>query len=179
MKTKQDNEQEWATRLDMLKFQVSEITSADLTPHEDTDLSTERDRLDNFTRIHAALTERVALLSDEEVHALDTIGTDMSSMTSIADLDPDFADIAEHLQSAYYSLTDDSNDLSKELDELEFDEGRSDEVEKRLDLFKLRLRQYGETLDEVIAYGQRAAAELKLMETAETSVEDSDRHSKE
>ncbi|MBF5066861.1 DNA repair protein RecN, partial [Salmonella enterica subsp. enterica serovar Istanbul] len=87
VKQKQANEQEWAQRLDMLKFQVSEIQSADLQPHEDTDLSTERDRLANFQRINAALQESYALLSDEEVNALDQIGQAMSSMQSIADLD--------------------------------------------------------------------------------------------
>ncbi|WP_270768051.1 DNA repair protein RecN [Lacticaseibacillus rhamnosus] len=179
VKQKQANEQEWAQRLDMLKFQVSEIQSADLQPHEDTDLSTERDRLANFQRINAALQESYALLSDEEVNALDQIGQAMSSMQSIADLDPDFASIADNLQSAYYSLQDVQNDLSKELDDQEFDEGRLDEVEKRLDLFNQLKRKYGETLDEVIAYGKRAAAELNQMEQAETSVEDLDSNLKE
>ena len=177
VKQKQANEQEWAQRLDMLKFQVSEIQSADLQPHEDTDLSTERDRLANFQRINAALQESYALLSDEEVNALDQIGQAMSSMQSIADLDPDFAAIADNLQSAYYSLQDVQNDLSKELDDQEFDEGRLDEVEKRLDLFNQLKRKYGETLDEVIAYGKRA--ELNQMEQAETSVEDLDSNLKE
>ncbi len=71
------------------------------------------------------------------------------------------------------------NDLSKELDDQEFDEGRLDEVEKRLDLFNQLKRKYGETLDEVIAYGKRAAAELNQMEQAETSVEDLDSNLKE
>ena len=179
VKQKQANEQEWAQRLDMLKFQVNEIQSADLHPHEDTDLSTERERLANFQKINSALQESYALLSDEEVNALDQIGQAMSSMQSIADLDPDFAAIADNLQSAYYSLQDVQNDLSNELDDKEFDEGRLDEVEKRLDLFNQLKRKYGETLDEVIAYGKRAAAELSQMEQAETSVEDLDSTLKE
>ena len=179
VKQKQANEQEWAQRLDMLKFQVNEIQSADLHPHEDTDLSTERERLANFQKINSALQESYALLSDEEVNALDQIGQAMSSMQSIADLDPDFAAIADNLQSAYYSLQDVQNDLSNELDDKEFDEGRLDQVEKRLDLFNQLKRKYGETLDEVIAYGKRAAAELSQMEQAETSVEDLDSTLKE
>lgn len=179
VKQKQANEQEWAQRLDMLKFQVNEIQSADLHPHEDTDLSTERERLANFQKINSALQESYALLSDEEVNALDQIGQAMSSMQSIADLDPDFAAIADNLQSAYYSLQDVQNDLSSELDDQEFDEGRLDEVEKRLDLFNQLKRKYGETLDEVIAYGKRAARELSQMEQAETSVEDLDSTLKE
>ena len=179
VKQKQANEQEWAQRLDMLKFQVNEIQSADLHPHEDTDLSTERERLANFQKINSALQESYALLSDEEVNALDQIGQAMSSMQSIADLDPDFAAIADNLQSAYYSLQDVQNDLSNELDDQEFDEGRLDEVEKRLDLFNQLKRKYGETLDEVIVYGKRAAAELSQMEQAETSVEDLDSTLKE
>ena len=145
----QANEQEWAQRLDMLKFQVGEIQSANLQPHEDTDLTAERERLANFQKINSALQESYALLSDEEVNALDQIGQAMSSMQSIADLDTNFAAIADNLQSAYYSLQDVQNDLSKELDDQEFDEGRLDEVEKRLDLFN-------------------------QMEQAETSVEDLD-----
>ncbi|WP_179395597.1 DNA repair protein RecN [Lacticaseibacillus absianus] len=164
---KQANEREWAQRLDMLRFQVGEIQSAALQPNEDEQLAAERDRLANYQRIADALNDSYALFSNEEANPLDLIAQAMAKMQGVAALDPAFDSIASTIATAYYGLQDAQGDLSRQIDELSWDEGRLDDVEKRLDLIAQLERKYGATVEAVIAYGQKAAAELADMEATE------------
>jgi DNA repair protein RecN (Recombination protein N) len=173
LRKKQANEQEWAQRLDMLQFQVQEIQSANLHADEETTLTAERDRLANFQRISTALNASAAVLSDEDdVNPLDQVAEAMRNMQEIADLDPAFASIASELESAYYTLQDVQSDLARQVDDQTFDEGRLDDIEKRLELFLQLERKYGDSLPKVIAYGQKAAEELANMEAFDADASD-------
>lgn len=61
---KQANEQQWAQRLDMLRYQVKEISAADLKPNEEDELTSERDRLEHFQQINNALQQAVATFNE-------------------------------------------------------------------------------------------------------------------
>lgn len=167
LRKKQANEQEWAQRLDMLQFQVQEIDAAALHPDEEETLTAERDRLANFQKIAAALNASAAILGNEDVNPLDQVAEAMRNMQDIAELAPAFASIASELESAYYSLQDVQGDLASQIDDLSWDEGRLDEIEKRLELFLQLERKYGDSLPEVIAYGKKAATELASMQATE------------
>jgi DNA repair protein RecN (Recombination protein N) len=168
---KQENEQEWAQRLDMLQFQVQEIHNADLKPGEENALLAERERLSNYQKIAAALNGSYAILANETVNPLDQVAEAMRTMQGIAELDDAYHAIAGELESAYYSLQDVQTELSRQVDDLSWDEGRLDEVEKRLELFVQLKRKYGDSIDAVIAYGEKAAAELQTMQVTEADAE--------
>ncbi|MFD1393612.1 DNA repair protein RecN [Lacticaseibacillus jixianensis] len=168
---KHQNEREWAQRLDMLKFQVNEIQTAQLKPTEEDELIAERDRLANFQRISDALTQSYELLTESEVSPLDQIGEIMGNLQSIADLDPAYTKLADAIQSVYYGLQDVQGDLSRQVDLLEYDDGRLDEVEKRLELISQLERKYGVDLPAVIAYGAKAEAELDSMTATDADEE--------
>lgn len=171
LRKKQANEQEWAQRLDMLTFQVGEINDAALTAGEEESLEAERERLANFQRISDALTESYSLMSGEEANPVDAIGTIMSDLQSIADFDPAYAALAEQIASAYYALQDVQTDLGHQRDSLEWDEGRLDEVEQRLELISQLKRKYGDSVAAIIAYGEKAAKELAGMTASEAGEE--------
>lgn len=168
LKQKQANEHEWAQRLDMLRFQVNEIDEANLQPHEEEQLLKEREQLDNFQTISDALQQSYAALSTDN-GSLDQIGVAMDAMNNIANLDEHYHDIAETIQSAYYALQDAGNDISNQLDSLEFDESRLDTVEKRLELINQLKRKYGNSVADIIAYGEKAHHELAMMEQNDTN----------
>ncbi len=102
-------------------------------------------------------------MTESEVSPLDQIGEIMGNLQSIADLDPSYAKLADSIQSVYYGLQDVQGDLSRQVDTLEYDDGRLDEVEKRLELISQLERKYGADLKAVIAYGAKADAELASM----------------
>lgn len=167
LRKKNANEQEWAQRLDMLRFQVDEISAANLTPNLEEELEVERDRLANFQRIQESLAEAYGVLSDEEFNPLDAIDTAQSTMADIGNLDPEYAEIAENIAGAYYTLQDAQKDLSRQMDSLEWDEDRLNAVEEQLDNLQQLRRKYGDSMAAVIAYGEKAQKELASMEATE------------
>ncbi|KRN29656.1 DNA repair protein RecN [Lactobacillus selangorensis] len=166
---KQQNEQEWAQRLDMLRYQSSEIEAAQLQPHEEAQLSEERDRLSNYQKIAEALQESYSALAGDENQALDQIAVAMNNMQGIADFAPEYKEIATNIANAYYALQDSGSDLSHQLDGLEWDEGRLDEIEKRLEVLTELKRKYGDSVEDVIAYGAKVKQELGQMEATDES----------
>lgn len=176
MVSRNTHQKEWAQRLDMLRFQVKEIEDAQLEPDEETNLSQQRDRLMNFQKINTALQEGyLALNGDEEVTgALDLSGKAMDSLSSIADLDPDFKQLSDSLQSAYYALQDASGEISKQVDQLEWDDNKLDEIEARLDVIHQLKRKYGDSEKQILNYLARIKKELADMEAAEIDESDLD-----
>lgn len=168
LRQKQRNEQEWAQRLDMLRFQVAEIDAANLTPTLEQELTTERDRLANFQHIQEALGGAYAALSGEEFNPLDIVERASQQLSSISHLDPAYQEINETVSGAYYALQDAQTALSRQLDQLEWDEGRLDEVEAQLNQINELKRKYGDTIDAVMTYGEKARRELGEMTATES-----------
>lgn len=169
LKKKQQNEQEWAQRLDMLKFQTNEIDAAQLVPTEEQQLIEEKMKLANFQRINQALQASQAILGGQEGNALDQIAVAMDQMQEIAELDPAFQQITESIQTAYYTLQDSSSEISHELDSLEWDEARLDEIEQRLATINSLEHKYGDSIPEILAYGHKITKELQAMQATEAN----------
>ncbi|MCH4170546.1 MAG: DNA repair protein RecN [Lactobacillus sp.] len=172
LKKRQDNEQEWAQRLDMLKFQTNEIQSANVKVGEDEALSAERDRLENYQKINENLASSYQVLTGVEPNALDQLGQAMSAMQEIADLDEAFRGISESINNAFYELQDTASDISHQIDNLSWDEGRLDEIEKRLETLTELKRKYGQNLTAVLDYYQKIKAELDEMESSNADNDD-------
>lgn len=162
---KKENEQQWAQRLDMLRYQVDEIEGANLRPDEEEQLETERDRLEHFQQINNALNMVVASLNGEEgAPVLDQVAEMKTSVEDISDFDPAFKDLAKGLGDAYYSLQDAAESASRVLDSLEFDPARLDQIENRLTLIGDLEHKYGDRLPDVLAYYDQIKKELEEME---------------
>ncbi|ORN38510.1 DNA repair protein RecN [Lentilactobacillus parabuchneri] len=162
---KHQNEKEWAQRVDMLKFQIKEIEAADLHENEDTDLAAERDRLNNFQKIHdALLASYEGINGNEDVSgSIDSIGTAMSSMQDIEDLDPEYKQISDNLSGAFFALQDVASQISDQLSNLEFDQDRLDQVEQRLSTIYQLKHKYGDSVSQILAYLAKIKQELKQM----------------
>ncbi|MFC6165194.1 DNA repair protein RecN [Lactiplantibacillus dongliensis] len=173
LRQKNANEKEWAQRLDMLNFQVEEISAAQVRVGEEAELTAERDRLDNYQTINQALQQSYTLLADgeETPGAVDTVGTAMNALETIANLDPAFNEITVNVKNAFYALQDAAGQISNQLDLQEFDEGRLDEIEQRLDVLGQLKRKYGDSEQQVLDYYKKIAAELAEMTDSEENSE--------
>lgn len=159
-------------RLDMLKFQTNEIQTANVKVGEDEALSAERDRLENYQKINENLANSYQVLTGVEPNALDQLGQAMSAMQEIADLDEAFRGISESINNAFYELQDTASDISHQIDNLSWDEGRLDEIEKRLETLTELKRKYGQNLAAVLDYYQKIKAELDEMESSNADNDD-------
>lgn len=170
---KKANEQQWAQRLDMLRYQVKEIGDADLRADEEDELIAERERLEHFQQIGTTLQQVVGVLNDdEEAPVLDQVATIMNAAQEIAPFDPEYDDLAQSLSDAYYSLQDVANQAGHQLDSLEFDEERLATINARLATIADLEHKYGESLADVLAYYDQIKEELTDMEAAADSGSD-------
>ncbi len=170
---KKANEQQWAQRLDMLRYQVKEIGDADLRADEEDELIAERERLEHFQQSATTLQQVVGVLNDdEEAPVLDQVATIMNAAQEIAPFDPEYDDLAQSLSDAYYSLQDVANQAGHQLDSLEFDEERLATINARLATIADLEHKYGESLADVLAYYDQIKEELTDMEAAADSGSD-------
>ena len=170
---KKATEQQWAQRLDMLRYQVKEIGDADLRADEEDELIAERERLEHFQQIATTLQQVVGVLNDdEEAPVLDQVATIMNAAQEIAPFDPEYDDLAQSLSDAYYSLQDVANQAGHQLDSLEFDEERLATINARLATIADLEHKYGESLADVLAYYDQIKEELTDMEAAADSGSD-------
>ncbi|WNY94341.1 DNA repair protein RecN [Limosilactobacillus fermentum] len=170
---KKANEQQWAQRLDMLRYQVKEIGDADLRADEEDELIAERERLEHFQQIATTLQQVVGVLNDdEEAPVLDQVATIMNAAQEIAPFDPEYDDLAQSLSDAYYSLQDVANQAGHQWDSLEFDEERLATINARLATIADLEHKYGESLADVLAYYDQIKEELTDMEAAADSGSD-------
>jgi DNA repair protein RecN (Recombination protein N) len=160
------SERERERRLDMLDFQIKEITAAKLKPGEDKTLLEERTRLANAEKLAALAEEAARALSsgaDELPSAADLLGEALRALNSLAKIDPTRAE----QRDLALSLSEQFKDLAAELEDyreqIEFNPKRLDAVEVRLELIKTLQRKYGGSIEDVLAYGSQAQAELDTL----------------
>ncbi|MCX7707952.1 MAG: DNA repair protein RecN [Anaerolineae bacterium] len=167
------DERERARRIDLLAYQVEEIRSARLKPGEEEELEAERRRLANAEQLAALSNEVVTALSggDEEMAgALDALGAAEQALTRLARLDPSAAPLAEQLSEASALVDDLAREMTHYRDNIEFNPRRLQQVEDRLHLIHSLERKYGDTIEDVLAYATRAAAELETISHAEERI---------
>lgn len=156
----QENEQLYVQRMDMLRFQQEEIAQAELIEGEEENLIEEREKLTNYQKIVDALGQSYGALSSEEMSSVDGVSVALSEIQSIAHLDQVYEKIIETIQSAYYLLQDAASDISRQLDNLELDEGRLEEVINRLETIRQLKRKYGESISVILAYYEEISKEI-------------------
>jgi DNA repair protein RecN (Recombination protein N) len=174
------NERERARRIDLLAYQVEEIRAASLAPDEAEALEAERRRLANAEQLAELSSEALVRLSGGDTlgeetgqgaqGALDALGTAEQALSRLARLDSGATPLVEQLSEAVALLDDLARELGRYRDGIEFNPRRLAEVEERVHLIHGLQRKYGDTITDVLAYGERAAAELEAISHAEERI---------
>lgn len=157
------DEAEKQRKIDLLQYQVQEIEDAGLTAGEEQTLENRRKVLSNASAIRDRLAQSYALLSgsDDAAGAVDLLGEASNAVEdAAAQLDPALTAAAGQLLDLYYNAKDVAADLIGRLDTYDTNDAELDEVEQRLDLLYRLKRKYGSTVEDVIAFGQKAREEL-------------------
>ena len=156
------DETEKQRKIDLLQYQVQEIEDAGLTAGEEQTLENRRKVLSNASAIRDRLAQSYALLSgsDDAAGAVDLLGEASNAVDAAAQLDPALSAAAGQLLDLYYNAKDVAADLIGRLDAYDTNDAELDEVEQRLDLLYRLKRKYGSTVEDVIAFGQKAREEL-------------------
>ena len=167
------DESEKQRRIDLLSYQVQEIEDAALTAGEEQTLESRRKVLSNASTIRDRIAQCYALLSgdDETPGAVDLLGEASNAVDAAAQLDGELSTSAGQLLDLYYNAKDTAADLIGRLDAYETNDAELDEIEQRIDLIYKLKRKYGDTVEDIIAFGQKAREELELIQSSQERVE--------
>lgn len=163
------DEAEKQRRIDLLTYQVQEIEDAGLTAGEDQTLENRRRVLANASTIRDRVAKSYALLSgdDESAGGVDLLGEASNAMETAAQLDDSLSGAAGQLMDLYYTAKDVAAELIGRLESYGTNDAELDDIEQRLDLLYKLKRKYGETVEDVIAFGQKAREELEHIQTSQ------------
>ena len=152
-----------AREIDLLRFQVNEIIESALQgSDEDDHLSREEDVLADAVNYREALWKAIASLA-EEAGATDNLGI---AIAALSNKEP-FADFVTRLKALQGELEDISADIRDEAESIEENPTRLDAVRQRRQLLVDLRRKYGDSLAEVIKFGEESALRLAELESFE------------
>ena len=163
------DEAEKQRKIDLLSYQVQEIEDAGLTAGEEQRLESRRKVLANASSIRDKIAQSYALLSggDDAAGAVDLLGEASNAVDAAAQLDEALAGASSQLLDLYYTAKDVAADLIGRLESYDTNDAELDEIEQRLDLIYKLKRKYGETVEDVIAFGQNAKEELERIQSSQ------------
>ena len=168
-------DQDIAQRMDFLKYQVAEIGAANLRPAEDEDLSIERDRAANAERIIALSDHAYRVLYDgfdRQESVRDLIGQVARDLAQLEQLDPSLSQDLASLDALTHQVDELARTLRSYRDSIEYNPDRFQELEERLDLIRGLKRKYGSTIEEILAFGERASKDLEKLYQSEERTEE-------
>jgi DNA repair protein RecN (Recombination protein N) len=153
-----------AQREDMLRFQKNEIEASQLKPGEDEALANEQKLLANSEKIAGLSRAADEALYSADHAALTGLKKAVTSLREIAAIDSRLAPVLELCEAGRAQIEEAAREVSAYAEKVEFDPDRLEQIGDRLDLIQKLKKKYGGTIEEVIVFGERAAAELERME---------------
>ncbi|GGI74379.1 DNA repair protein RecN [Deinococcus wulumuqiensis] len=163
----QASQRERARQIDLLAFQVQEISEVSPDPGEEEGLNTELSRLSNLHTTQQAAAGGVELLSDGDLNAAGLLGEAVRALNAGAKYDETVRQLQSDLRSALESVQAIAGELRDVAEGSAADPEALDRVEARLSALSKLKNKYGPTLEDVVEFGARAAEELAALEADE------------
>jgi len=164
------DEKTYAQQLDLLRFQVHEITGAKLSAEEESQIEQGYLRASNAAKLLELAQSALRLLSEDDASLLAQAGTLGRTLQELARIDSGASTLTVAHEQTANALKELQIELSHYADRLEIDPERFKELEERLNLIHTLKRKYGATLAEVIAFGESARQKLNNLEQRDTEL---------
>ena len=161
------DDKEKQRKLDLLKYEVEEISSANLKVGEDEEIKKKRKLIISSEKIVNNLQEAELQISE---NVIENLNIAIRSMEKIESYKEDYSILVGELKNAYYELQEAARDISGHREEIYFDEEEQKEIEERVDLIHSLKRKYGNTIEEILDYKQKKIEEIEQIENLDTYI---------
>ncbi len=167
------DEGEKLRRMETLKYQIAEISKAELQPGEEDALQDRRKLLQNGSKIADAMNEAVENLygGDDTDGAAGMLMSAERALARIAKYDDNLAALHEKVADLMYQVQDAAEEARDSRDDLSYSPSELDEIEARLDVIHRLRRKYGASCQDILDYLERAKQELDEIEFADDHLE--------
>ena len=167
------DESEKLRRMETLRFQIEEISKAELEAGEDETLESRRKLLQNAEKLAAGMNDAVETVYGGE----DTDGAAVllaqaeRSLARIAKYDDSIAVLHDRIADLMYQVQDAAEELKDARDDLAYSSDELEQIESRLDVIHRLRRKYGATCADILDYLERAKQELDEIEFSDDHLE--------
>jgi DNA repair protein RecN (Recombination protein N) len=159
-------------RMDFLRHEVQEIDSAGLEPGQEEELKAQLSRANNTERIYELANMAYGrLYGAEGVSAADQANTALRELSELASLDPELAPLVDDLSQAVAMVENVAESLRDRTEQEIFDPAELERLNQRNALLGSLKRKYGGSITEILAYRDRAAAELEAFTSRDVELE--------
>lgn len=149
-------------KIELLEYEIQEIEDADIKVHEDDDLRKEIKIYENIEKITSLMDEVSRSFSGEQ-----SINSHLrlvkNNLSKLADMDGSFNDISNQISNIFYQLEDIVFEISSKKDEYVYEPGKLDGLIERSELIEKLKRKYGNSIESIHQYLDKAKQELELI----------------
>ena len=156
---------------DFLQFQYDELTNANLMEGEQEELEQKSDTMSHAEEIKNALYEADHALSADETGIVSALRSARTALSSIQRVFPDANELTQRLESSYIELKDISEEISNQLERVDFDPAELDAINNRLDrLYDLEKKYHVSNVSELISKREELKSELNHIENSDEAL---------
>ena len=164
------DEKTYTQQLDLLRFQVNEISAARLQSDEEARMESEFNRASNAAKLLQLSQAALDALSENENSLLTQAGAIGRTLQELQRVDAGAANLVELHAQAAGSLRELQAELSRYAEKVDVDPARLAELEERLNFIHSLKRKYGVTLAEVISFGDEVKQKLAQLESRDAEL---------
>ena len=146
--------------IDLLEYQINEITDAALKPGEDEELESAFKKMSNYQKIAQHMSAARQILDNDDESVSDSIGQSVKLLTQALAYDESLSDIVDTLSSAEDIINDALMGMSDYMDSFDFREEEYNNMSERLDLINSLKLKYGRTIEEILEYSSNSQKKL-------------------
>lgn len=158
--------------IDLIKFQINEIESANLNENEYEDLLKQRDVYRNGEKIFTNLNNAYLNLYDGSINSVDLISKSLGDLGAIAQYDEKLNDYNDTIERIMYELQDISRDIRSYKENIDFSPYELEQIEHRVDEINTLRRKYGDTIEEILVYKDKINERLEEILNRDEKVEE-------
>jgi len=159
-----ENRREMERKIDLLRHQAGEISDSGLTPGEERKLLNEKTRLTHAERLLEIAGSVIGDLDENENSASNLIHKAKTALDQMIELDSSLKSAGESVKGGLFQIEEAVSEIRRYAGSVERDPARLEQVEDRLELILNLKRKYGDTIEEIIEFGENAVKELEAYE---------------
>ena len=167
------DESEKLRLVETLKFQIDEIERAELQSGEEDELLERRKVLQNAEKLTDAMEAAVSALYGDETSdgAAAMIANAAHALERVSRVSDEMRQLSGKLNDLMYTAQDIADELRDKKDDLTYSADELEQIEERLDTLHKLKRKYGGSVEDVIAFCEKAKRQLDEVEFASDRIE--------
>jgi DNA repair protein RecN (Recombination protein N) len=167
------DESEKLRRMETLRYQIEEISKAQLEAGEDDALEERRKLLQNAEKLSDGISQAVECLygGDDSDGAAGLLAQAERELARLSRYTDSFAQLHEKVADLMYQVQDAAEEARDARDDLSYSADELEQIESRLDVIHRLRRKYGATCVDILEYLDNAQQELDQIEFADDHVE--------